>query len=313
MSSSSRSSVVVNAASRTLRRPQISVSRTPEASEGVEGVVGGVGGAQVGLGQQQHPRHVQGDVAGADHHRPLGVEPRVEGGVVGVAVVPTDEVDRGDAAGQVLAGDAEPALGLRAHRVDDRVVALQELVAGDHPAALPARAELLVVSQVHVPEEPELLAAGGLVVLRAHRLDLRMVRGDPQPHQAPRGGQPVEHVHPDVELRVEQRGRGVEPRRPGTDDGDVVGSRRVILHRSIVAHPDLPRTRLPERSEPGVRRHAAAGHADGRVIPSRGVAATVLGRGITPWDHRARECRATRANVPRDDQRRGRGPARCPR
>ena len=33
MSSSSRSSVVVNAASRTLRRPQISVSRTPEATK----------------------------------------------------------------------------------------------------------------------------------------------------------------------------------------------------------------------------------------------------------------------------------------
>jgi hypothetical protein len=44
-----------------------------------------------------------------------------------MGVVPTDEGGGGVAAGQVLTGDAERAVGLAADRVDDRVVEPFEL------------------------------------------------------------------------------------------------------------------------------------------------------------------------------------------
>ena len=50
---------------------------------------------------------------------------------VGVAVVPGDEHRRGPRAGQVLAGDVHPPVGLRADRVDDRVVERVQLGRAD--------------------------------------------------------------------------------------------------------------------------------------------------------------------------------------
>ena len=45
-----------------------------------------------------------------------------------MAVVPGDELGGGPRAGQILAGDAEPTVGLRADGVDDRVVEAHEVV-----------------------------------------------------------------------------------------------------------------------------------------------------------------------------------------
>ena len=221
MSASSRSSVVVNAASTGPRRPQMTTSRTPDAENASIAWSAVSVAAQVVLGEQQHPGDVERDVARADHDRALGVEVGVEVHVVGVAVVPTDEVDGGEAAGPVLAGDAEAALGLRADRVDHRVVALQQLLDGH------------VLAQAHVAEEPESRARGDLLVLRAHRLDLGVVGGDARAHQTPRCGEPVEHVDADRRvLRVQQRSRRVEPRGPRTDDGHGVRPHGSILART---------------------------------------------------------------------------------
>jgi hypothetical protein len=189
----------------------------------LDGVVGGVGGPQVGLGEQQHPCDVEGDVAVADHDGALGGEVGIESDVVGVAVVPTDEVDRGEAAREVLARDPEAALGLRADRVEHRVVALEQLVARH------------VLAEVDVPEEPEAGAGGDLLVLVAHRLDLRVVGGDARADQTPRRGEPVEHVHAHLGLgRVEQGPCCVEARGARTDDGHGVSP-----HGCMVAHDGL--------------------------------------------------------------------------
>ena len=80
-------------------------------------------------------------------------------------VVPPDEVDGGDAARQILAGDVQRPVGLRTDRVDHRVVVLGQLVG------------LHVLADHDVSEEPEPRVEGRLLELGADRLDLRMVGG----------------------------------------------------------------------------------------------------------------------------------------
>ena len=132
-----------------------------------------------------------------------------------VRVVPAHEVDGGDAARQVLAGNVQRAIGLRPDGIDDGVVALGEF-GGLH-----------VLADHDVAEEPEARVFGGLFELLADRLDLRVVGRDAGAHQPPRGRQHLQHVDGDIDVlgrvgRLQQRCRGEEPRRSGTDDGDVV-------------------------------------------------------------------------------------------
>ncbi len=182
------------------------------AVEQLDRVVGGVGLAQLVVGQGQHPRDVHRHVAVADHHRPLAGEVELLLAVVGVGVVPADEGGGGMAAGQLLAGDAEPAVGLAADREDDRVVEPLEVL------------DLDVVADLDVAEEAEALARRRFLVDADHRLDLRMVGGDAAADQAEGGGEAVEEVDLGVRVRVlEDVLGGVEAGRAGADDGDAHG------------------------------------------------------------------------------------------
>ena len=118
-------------------------------------------------------------------------------------------------AGQVLARDAELAVGRRPVGEDDGVVALAQLVHGD------------VLADLDVAEEAELGPGGGLLVDADHRLDLRMVGRDAEAHQAIGRGQPVEHVDLGVRALVLEHVLGrVEAGRAGPDDGD---AQRLVL------------------------------------------------------------------------------------
>ena len=99
--------------------------------ERVERVIGDVGrGRAPPASSGEHSRHVDRDVAVADHDRPLAGEVELEvlrsrGGRC------TRPRTRSRArSGQVLARDAEPAVGLGADGVDDGVVERSELVTG---------------------------------------------------------------------------------------------------------------------------------------------------------------------------------------
>ena len=81
-----------------------------------------------------------------------------------------------------------------------------------------------VAPQLDVPEEPEALVLGSLVVGIGDRLDLRVVRGHARPDQAVRRRQAVIQV--DRELRLVDRQQltgGVEAARPCAYDRGTKG------------------------------------------------------------------------------------------
>jgi hypothetical protein len=81
-----------------------------------------------------------------------------------VAVVPRDELRGGDGAGALVAGDPESPVGRGADGVDDRVVAVEQLLARDVGADLDSA------------EEPEVRVLRGLLVDARDGFDLRVVR-----------------------------------------------------------------------------------------------------------------------------------------
>lgn len=134
-----------------------------------------------------------------------------------MCVVPADEIDGGDTARQVLTGDVQHAIGLRADGVDHGVVALGELAGLD------------VFADDHIAEEAEAGVLGRLFELLADRLDLGVIRRDPGAHQPPGSRQHLQHVDGHVEVLgrvggLQQGCRGEERRRPGAHDGDVIGT-----------------------------------------------------------------------------------------
>ncbi len=180
--------------------------------QGVDRVLGGVGDLQLLAGEGEHPGDVGGDVAVADHHHPLAAEVEFAVGEVGVGVVPVDELGGRVAAGQVLALDPEVAIDAGPIGEEDGVIALLELGDGD------------VAADLDVAEEAELRPGGGLLVDPDHRLDLRVVGGDPGADQPVGGRKPVEHVDLDRGALVLEQVLGrVEARRPRADDGDAQG------------------------------------------------------------------------------------------
>src|SRR5918996_689576 len=190
----------------------------------VEGVVGHVGHGELVAGEREHAGDVSGDVPVPDHHGALAREVELEVAVVGVAVVPGDELGGGPAAGEVLARDAHAPVDLGANRIDHRVVAGEKVVVGEVGAVL------------DVAVEAELGVGRGLLVDAADGLDVGVVGGDAAAHEAPWGGEAVVDVDLDLEVGMgfglqEVSGR-VEARRPGADDRHAQG----ILGRADGGH-----------------------------------------------------------------------------
>ena len=125
---------------------------------------------------------------------------------VGMAVVPGDELGGRPRSRQILAGDAEPPVGLRADRVDDGVVETREVFG------------VKVAADLDVPEEAEAGLVGDLLERTRDGLELRMVWRDAEPHESPRRREALDHVHLDRRVGAQQRARGVEACRTGTDD-----------------------------------------------------------------------------------------------
>ena len=170
--------------------------------------IGRVGRRELLGSQRQHARDVERDVTVADHHRALDVQIERQLLVIGMAVVPRDELRRRPRAGQVFAGNAEPLVGLRAKGIDDCVVQGEEF------------AVRKISADLDVAEEAEARLLGNPLERARDALQLRVVGRDAQPHEPPRRRQPLEHVHLEPRLGVEQRAGGIETGRAGTNYGD---------------------------------------------------------------------------------------------
>ena len=209
---SSCSSGVVNAACAGPRRPSTRISRIPEPR------IAAIASSVVSVGS------ISSAVSASIRATSTATFPlptttarsaeRSNGTIleVRVAVVPGDERRRRPRAGQILAGDVHPPVGLRAEGVDDRVVQLRQLVVGE------------VAADLDVAEEAEAGALRDPLERARDGLDLGVVGRDAEPDEAPRRRQPVEHVHLDGRLLArEQRSRRVEPRRPRADNRHAKG------------------------------------------------------------------------------------------
>ena len=154
------------------------------AGDGCDGLVGGVGRRKLVVREREHSCDVERDVAVADHDHALGrAKVEVEVLVVGVAVVPGDELRGRPRSSELLAGNSEPPVGGRAVRIDDRVVQPRKVVVREIPP------------DVDVSEEAKAGLGGDLLVSARHGLEVRVIGSDAEPHQAPRRGQALDHVN----------------------------------------------------------------------------------------------------------------------
>ena len=189
-------------------------------------VFGDLGDQQVLGVLGQHPRHVQGDVAVAQHRdllrpqRPLTRHIRVP-------VVPGDEVRGPVGAVQLDAGDVQGGVVEGAGGEDDGVVVLAQLRQAQVRAVL------------DVAEEPDVRILHDLVQRVHDALDPRVIRGHAVADQAEGRGVAVEDVDADAHLpggdgaRAGQQVGGVDPGGAGPDDGHAQGA--LVLRQSVVS------------------------------------------------------------------------------
>ena len=170
-------------------------------------VVGDLGRQQVLGVLRQHPRGVERDVAVADHGDALRRQ-RPGARVVGVPVVPADEVGGAVAAGQVDARDVEVGVAHGPGREDDGVVVALQVVERD------------VAAVEHVAEDADVAAVDDFAERRDDALDARMVGRDPVAHEPVGGREALEQVDRDVESAIvfEQDVGGVDAGGSCADD-----------------------------------------------------------------------------------------------
>jgi hypothetical protein len=115
-----------------------------------------------------------------------------------VGVVPGDELGRRPRSCEILARDAQSPVALGAKGIDDGVVQLRQVGVREVPPDL------------DVAEEPEARLERDPLERPRHRLELRMIRRDPESHEAPRCRQALDHVHLDRDLGIQQSAGSVE-------------------------------------------------------------------------------------------------------
>ena len=159
----------------------------------------------------QHPGHVEGHVAVADHRDLLGLQRPVARNV-GVTVVPGDEVGPAEGPLEPDAGNVQFRVLDGAGGEDHGVVEGAEIVQGQ------------VAAVGDVAEEADVAAVQDFVQRVDDPLDPRVVRGDAVADQAVRGRVRLEEVDADLEVAVldfvglGQDVRGVDAGRSGADN-----------------------------------------------------------------------------------------------
>ena len=174
--------------------------------------------------QRQHPGDVERDVPVPDHDRALVGEVELEVLEVRVAVVPGDERGRGPRAGEVLARDPEPAIGLRARR--------------RRRPRRRARASSSCVTSRPTSTLPKKRKPGRCAIFSNARETALMFgwSGATPSRTSPTASAAARSCRPRRGSSARAAPGGVEPGRPGADDGD---AERAVAH----ARPNLGTSR----------------------------------------------------------------------
>jgi hypothetical protein len=209
----------------------------------IERVRGDIGVLEFLLRLGQNARNVRGDVALSDNHGGFAGEVEHPIAIVGMAVVPADELRGRVAAGQVLAGDPECAIRLGAAGENHRMMGLPEFL------------DRYVAADGDVADEVEARGIRDACIDFDGLLELGMIGRDPAAHQPVGGGQAFEHVDRDGRAGLEQGFGGVETTRAAADDRD---AQRVVRRErhECASEPELCLPRLCTRQ----RLHLVGAH-----------------------------------------------------
>jgi len=180
-------------------------------AERIDGVLDDVRAFEFLRQLRKDARAIDRDIAVADDDDRLAFERRREIHEIGVPVVPADKCGRAEHARQILARDAERAIGGRAGRQHHSIVEPEEFIDGD--AAIAHR---------HIADEADIVGQRRLLVAARHRLDRLVIGRDARPDEAEGRGQPVDDVDAHI-AAVQLLGgfRCVVTRRTRTDDREM--------------------------------------------------------------------------------------------
>ena len=223
--------------------------------------------------EREHARDVQRHVPVADHDCAVDVQVELELLIIGVAVVPGDELRGRPRAWELLPRDPESLVGLRAEGVDHGVEDLEQVHVRE------------VAADLDVAEEAKARLLRDALERARDALELRMVGRNAEPDEAPWRRQALDHVHLDAETGVEQSARGIKPGRARADHGNSDGA---LSHRTIVLSP-------PQRAGAWSARSGSKRRPDSRVRGCESTTARGPSRRRT-----ARRARAEPARVPRE-------------
>jgi hypothetical protein len=177
--------------------------------EGLQGVVGDVGGCEFLRLTEQQASDVESDVAVPDDHDPRCREVHLVLCVVGVAVVPADELGRREAALKMFTGNAELLAGGGSVGVDDRVVVEEEFVMAD------------VVTDSGVEVDADAWVRKNPAEETGDFLGRLVVGRDAGADEPERRGQPIDQRDFHGNRAVLEKFSGcIEAGRAGTHDGD---------------------------------------------------------------------------------------------
>src|SRR5579885_268461 len=175
-------------------------------------VLGDVGVLQFVDGLGEDAADIRGDVALADDHRDFLRQVEGEIAVIGMTVVPADELGGRVAARQVLAGYAQAAIGLRPAGEHDGVVGAAQFLDRE------------VAADGDVADETEGGRAGDLVIDQDGLLQLGMIGRHAAAHQSVGDGQPFVHVNLHGPAGLEQGLGGIKAARAAAHDRNPQGA-----------------------------------------------------------------------------------------
>ena len=237
-------------------------------------------GASSSRRERQHPGDVDRDVAAPTTTARSPERSNASSWKSGWPLYQATNSVAGHEPGQVLAGDAQPPVGLRADRVDDRVVEPRELVVRE------------VAADLDVAEEAEARLRGDLLERARDGLDLRVVGRDAEPDEPPRRRQPLDHVDLDREVarRAARRRRRSRPGRSRRRRRAEVTARPGALREQPEPQPHRPQPCASAAASSSTWNEWPQPHADGdvRVLDlEAGLLEAVEEVDLAPWRYGA--------------------------